>query len=1175
VTETFTYTVSDGNGGSDTAELTFTITGTNDAPVTVDDTVQTDEDTTLTGNVLSNDTDIDSTTLTVTGFSVDTDNDGTAESFSAGDTALITGAGSLTLNSDGSYTFVPVADWDGSVPSVTYAVSDGDGGTAAGVLDITVDAVADTPNLTLTDTSYQTSADMEGVISGVWGGTNADNLSGPGVWKTDNPSNNVEVGQESLYLGNGNNTNYVLELEAGVGDPSNLYTDIDVKRGEMYQLEFDYSPRAGQTGAGSAMEIYWNGQKIDTISLPTVGLTHYSYSLPVDANGTSRLEFVALTHDGTGTMLDNITVDKLPNTGYAGQPIALSDITASLNDTDGSESLSLHLNNLPTGAVLSDGTNSATPDSNNSVNITGWSLADITIEVPEVTADTTYTIEVEARATESANGDLASFTQNITLTVKEAPVAEDDSVVTDEDQSVTFDVLGNDSDLDDTLSVQAYDQPLHGTVVQNTDGTFTYTPDANYYGSDSFSYVVSDGNGGMDSATVNITVNSINDLPTIDSVSPLQPPRKNMVFWYDLDEGMADKSGNGHNLTAASTAGVYTTANSDDINTGTYIQKTIAARFTTGTVDASDQTVRVIYEQGGGWNGYTISMKGDHLYASMWGESYSTVNPNVLTIDLGQVSANTDYSVMMVHDATAPGGGTLTAYLNGVQNPDVKTGAGELGSHSGAVGIGGYENGTIDPTDTNVSSNNINGNGGVFNGTVHEVFAWNDASSSVVNEALNYIVPRDATSLITKDDNTITDLFDIDASDVEDGTSLSYSLVDDYNGLFSVDANGVLRADTSNAVVLENDSLYTVDVKVTDSDGGTTIQSTNVTIEPGNKSAVHLDMNGNLDDTATGGTVADNGRAYGDAATVGGVLTLDGTGDYVDFANSADINTGTHAERSVSVWFKTSDAAGTQFIYAEGGGVRSLQIYTENGTLKAKGYNDPANENNWDSANPTILDTGINVADGEWHHVVITTKGPDSDPLQGLDPTGFKIYLDGTLADQGTGGAIYGHANAHIGSDYNGNNTFEGEIEEFQLYNAALDTDEVATLHSVGLQGASGADTLIYSTDTLIYEGGDGNDVLTVAAGEKIDLSNVGDISNIESITLQTGAGFNGTLTLSDIVTMTDGNNDLVINGDSTNTVTLDSSLQKTVDTTTYDTYTSSSDPTVEVKIDDSINVVQ
>src|SRR5207247_2521603 len=54
----------------------------------------------------------------------------------------------------------------------------------------------------------------------------------------------------------------------------------------------------------------------------------------------------------------------------------------------------------------------------------------------------------------------------------------------------------------------------HGTVVNNTDGTVTYTPDANYNGPDSFIYTISDGQGGGTSATVNVDVTAVNDAPT-------------------------------------------------------------------------------------------------------------------------------------------------------------------------------------------------------------------------------------------------------------------------------------------------------------------------------------------------------------------------------------------------------------------------------------------------------------------------------------------------------------------------------------------------------------------------------------------------------------------------------------------------------------------------------------
>ncbi len=90
------------------------------------------------------------------------------------------------------------------------------------------------------------------------------------------------------------------------------------------------------------------------------------------------------------------------------------------------------------------------------------------------------------------------------------PIAASDSVSIDQDQSVTVDVLANDSDPDsDVLSVSIAVAAVSGTAVVNADNTVTYTPNAGFYGSDSFTYSVDDGHGGTASATVNITVNEV------------------------------------------------------------------------------------------------------------------------------------------------------------------------------------------------------------------------------------------------------------------------------------------------------------------------------------------------------------------------------------------------------------------------------------------------------------------------------------------------------------------------------------------------------------------------------------------------------------------------------------------------------------------------------------------
>ena len=94
-------------------------------------------------------------------------------------------------------------------------------------------------------------------------------------------------------------------------------------------------------------------------------------------------------------------------------------------------------------------------------------------------------------------------------------------------------MLGNDIDVDDALtaaSITAFTQGANGTVVNNGDGTFTYTHDGFETASDTFTYTIDDGAGGTDTATVNVTIMGINEPPVVANAIPDQiSPRH--AFW--------------------------------------------------------------------------------------------------------------------------------------------------------------------------------------------------------------------------------------------------------------------------------------------------------------------------------------------------------------------------------------------------------------------------------------------------------------------------------------------------------------------------------------------------------------------------------------------------------------------------------------------------------------------
>ena len=124
-TDTFVYTVSDGNGGTATATVIVSVTPVNDLPVAANDTAATDEDSPVTISVLGNDGDPDGDILTVT---------------SAGPA----GNGGVVVHLDGTVTYTPDANFCG-VDTFAYTVSDGNGGTATATVTVNVNCVNDAP----------------------------------------------------------------------------------------------------------------------------------------------------------------------------------------------------------------------------------------------------------------------------------------------------------------------------------------------------------------------------------------------------------------------------------------------------------------------------------------------------------------------------------------------------------------------------------------------------------------------------------------------------------------------------------------------------------------------------------------------------------------------------------------------------------------------------------------------------------------------------------------------------------------------------------------------------------------------------------------------------------------------------------------------------------------------
>ncbi len=243
-----------------------------------------------------------------------------------------------------------------------------------------------------------------------------------------------------------------------------------------------------------------------------------------DADGDS-LSISSVTNPSNGTaVISGNTIRYTPDTGYSGNDSFNYTISDGNNETDSARvTVTVNGQVIPDPVAANDSA-STLQNQSTTINVLSNDSANAVLSGVSnpssgsaVIANNriTYTPSNNFTGTDTftytvSNGNGATDTATVTVTVNNlpnaAPIARNDSATTNGIRTRSINVLNNDSDADgDTLTISSFTQPNNGSV-SNSNGILRYTPNALFSGSESFTYTISDGQGGTDTATVTVTV---------------------------------------------------------------------------------------------------------------------------------------------------------------------------------------------------------------------------------------------------------------------------------------------------------------------------------------------------------------------------------------------------------------------------------------------------------------------------------------------------------------------------------------------------------------------------------------------------------------------------------------------------------------------------------------------